>query len=241
MKTCSTFLAALVATVVVSASASSTWAQELYTTQNDFAASISGSGAAITVGPPGAAGDTDLSPINGIGNNTNPGGVGTPGALFTQVNTLGFDQVNFGDESSNAAFLSAVKSNTLLTFDYTLPQTLTTGASGYFQITGVFNWTGGFQQFNNNSFFNAAALMAGTHTVTMDYSALQAGLPSGPGAGVTYFQLELVENSGGSLTPATPFTVYIDNIRLGAVPEPASLALLASGGLGLIGIAIRRR
>src|ERR1700733_3938148 len=154
-------------------------AQELYTTQDDFAASISGSGAAVTVGPPGIAGDTDLSPINGIGNNTNPGGVGTPGALFTQVNTLGFDQVNFGDESANAAFLSAVKSNTLLTFDYTLPQTLTTGANGYFQITGVFNWTGGFQQFNNNAFFTAATLMAGTHTVTMDYSALQAGLPSG--------------------------------------------------------------
>ncbi|MFZ1009685.1 MAG: PEP-CTERM sorting domain-containing protein [Candidatus Sulfotelmatobacter sp.] len=217
-------------------------AQELYTTQNDFAAAFSNSGAAVTVGPPGVAGDSDLSPINGIGNNTNPGGVGTPGALFTQVNTLGFDQVNFGDESTNAAFLSAVKTNTLLTFDYTLPQTLTTGANGYFQITGVWNWTGGFQQFNNNAFFTATTLTAGTYTVTMDYSALQAGLPSGPGGGLTYFQLELVENCGGSLTPATPFTVYIDNIRLGAAtPEPASLALLASGSLGLLGFAYRRR
>jgi len=198
-------------------------AQVLYTTQQDFAAATSANGTDITVGPPGATGDTDFSNINGLANTTSPGGIGTPGALFLQQNVLGYKQANLGDEASNAAFLAALKSHDQLSLDYTLPQDIVRGSGGYFEIWGVFNWSGGYQQFNNVPFFSTSAnLLAGTHTVTLDYSALVAGLPTTqPG----YFQLFLVLNSGGTLTPPSSIQVYIDNIR--AVPEPASLILMS--------------
>jgi hypothetical protein len=207
----------------------------LYTTQQDFAPATTASGATITVGPPGVTGDTDGSAVNGIANTTSPGGAGTAGALFLQANSLGYEQVNLGDEAANANFLAALKSHDQLSLDYTLPQTLTTGANGYFQIQFVFNWTGGYQGFNNNAFFNGANLAAGSHTVTFDYSALGAGLPTTP---PSYFQLFLILNSGGSLTPGANVQVYVDHIV--AVPEPASLTLLGLGALVFVARRARR-
>jgi len=128
-------------------------AQVLYTTQQDFSSAASASGANITVGPPGVVGDTDFSAINGLANNSNPGGLGTPGALFLQENVLGYQQANLGDEAGNAAFLGALKNHTQLSLDYTLPQDIVKGSGGYFEIWGVFNWSGGYQQFNNVPFF----------------------------------------------------------------------------------------
>jgi hypothetical protein len=208
----------------------------LYTTQQDFAPATTASGTTITVGPPGTTGDTDGSTINGVANTTNPGGVGTAGALFLQANTLGYEQVNLGDEAANANFLAALKNHDQLSLDYTLPQTLTTGANGYFQISFVFNWTGGYQGFNNNAFFNGANLSAGSHTVKYDYSALGAGLPT---TQPSYFQLFLILNSGGSLTPAADVQVYVDNIV--AVPEPTALTLLGLGIPALTFVARRAR
>ena len=208
----------------------------LYTTQQDFAAATSANGTDITVGPPGVTGDTDGSTINGLANLVNPGGAGTAGALFLQQNVLGYKQANLGDEAANAAFLAALKGHTQLSFDYTLPQDIVRGNGGYFEIWGVFNWSGGYQTFNNNAFFGSSAnLLTGTHSVTLDYSALQGGLPTTqPG----YFQLFLVLNSGGTLTPPANIQVYVDNIR--AVPEPSS-AMLAGLGISALCVAARRR
>ena len=211
-------------------------ASVLYTTQEDFLSATSASSTNVTVGPPWTTGDSDLSTINGLGNTTNPGGAGTAGALFVQQNVLGYEQVNLGDEAANANFLAALKNNNQLSMTYTLPQTLTTGANGYFQLSWVFNWTGGYQGFNNNSFFNGANLTAGTHTVTFDYSSLQAGLPT---TQPTYFQLFLIANSGGSLSPAAPVPFYIDDIEV--VPEPASLTLLLGLGIPALLVVARRR
>jgi hypothetical protein len=211
-------------------------AQVLFTTQQDFAAATTASGANITVGPPGVTGDTDGSTINGLANLASPGGAGTAGALFLQENTLGYQQANLGDQASNAGFLAALKSHNQLSLDYTLPTDIVRGSGGYFEIWGVFNWSGGYQQFNNVPFFSTSAnLLAGSHTVTLDYSALQAGLPtSQPG----YFQMFLVINSGGTLTPPSNIQVYVDNIR--AVPEPSS-AMLAGLGISAVCVAARRR
>jgi hypothetical protein len=209
----------------------------LYTTQQDFTPAVAVD-TGIVVGPPGVAGDSDGSTTNGIGNTTNPGGAGTAGALFLRQDQLGYKQLNLGDEATNAAFLSALKNNTKLALDYTLAQDLATAPNGYFQLLGVFNFTGNYLGFNNNAYFGGTNLLAGTHTVVYDYSAHQAALPAGPSGALTYFQLFLVLNSGGSLNPATNIQLYVDNIRL--VPEPGSLMLTGLTAPALL-LGLRRR
>jgi hypothetical protein len=211
--------------------------QVLYTTQDDFGAATSASGANITVGPPSASHDSDGSAVNGLGNGSTPGGAGTPGSLFLQENVLGYQQANLGNNAANPGFLAALKGNTGLSLDYFLPQDIVRGSGGYFEIWAVFNWSGGYQQINNIPFFSDSNnLLAGQHTVTFDYSALQAGLPtSQPG----YFQMFLVLNSGGTLTPPNNIQVYVDNIRAIQVPEPTTFALLGLGAAAFL--ALRRR
>jgi PEP-CTERM motif len=219
---------------LIGACALTSQAQVLYTTQQDFSAATSASGANITVGPPVGAPDTDGSGINGL---ASPAGPGTPGSLYLVENVLGYQQANLGGQAGNAAFLAALKGHTMLSLDYVLPQDIVRGSGGYFEIWMVFNWSGGYQQINNNAFFGSSAnLLAGTHTVTYDYSALQPGLPtSAPG----YFEVFVVLNSGGTLTPASNIPVYIDNITaFQAVPEPATFTLV---GLGALGVMMLRR
>lgn len=204
----------------------------LYTTQEDFAAASTASGAAITVGPPGATGDSDGSAVNGLANAIP--GVGTPGALFLQQNTNGYQQANLGNQNGNAALIAAVKANNKLVLDYTLPNDV--GPLGYFEIQAVWNSQGGgYLGFNNNPHFTAANLTAGTHTVTLDYSAQQAGLPADPVSAGNWYELFIVLNSGGVNVPQA---VYVDNIRV--VPEPASLGL-AGLAIPALGVLVRKR
>jgi hypothetical protein len=214
---------------VLSAASLTASAQVLFTTQNDFAGWNGGG----VVGPV-ATPDADGSTINGLGNTTAPGGTGTAGSLSVFNATTGWNTPQSQDEQNNAGFLAALKANTLLTLTYTLTSDIQTGANGYWQLIPVFNWTGGYNQVHNDSFFAGANLTAGTHTVTYDYSSYQAGLPtSAPG----YFQLVVVANSGGSLTGGYQ-QWYLDNIQVSTVPEPTSFAL---AGLGAAALLIFRR
>ena len=222
----------------------SAFAVTLYTTQTDFSNAASQNGPNITVGPPGTQGDSDSSITNGLA--TAAGGTDTAGALPLTQNVTGYNQASLGDESGNQAFLNAIANNNTLSLDYYLPQTITLGSTSgnYFQIWAVLNWSGGYQQVNNNNAFDATGLTAGQHTVSFDYSKFVAGLQTILTTKPSYFQLFLVLNSGGvqgDLATPEVGTVDIDNIQVSTVPEPASLALLAAGGLSLTGFAFWRK
>jgi len=205
----------------------------LYTTQTDFS-NTTGGGAATAA--PGTQGDVDGSTTNGLA--TLGGGTGPAGALDMDQTGTGYNQVNLGDESSNQPFLNAVADNTTLNLWYYLPQTITLASTGsnYFQIIPVWNWTGGYQQMSNNAVFDSAGLTAGFHEVSYDYSAYSASLQSILTTKPSYFQLLLAINSGGSQANGSPETGIIDadDISVGALPEPATLGLLAFAGVGLL-------
>src|SRR5262249_13947326 len=55
-------------------------------------------------------------------------------------------------------------------------------------------------------------------------------------AGETFFRFGLIVNGDGAQAK-----VYFDNVKLSLVPEPGCLTLVGIGGVGLIGVAARRR
>jgi hypothetical protein len=234
MRIRSSILAGLVATGLVLAGATSALAQELYTTVEDFTGWSDNSGGIYFTPTPTSAFSTDTgasASINGLGNPSNAGGAGTSGSI-TETRVGGGNYNYFYSQgASSAAFLAALgtsnnggagytASSGVIEFDYVPP----TGAGTYFQLGIVLNYNSNFGQF-----FGGAPVNNGTY-FTQDVPYTISSTTS-----ANYFQLGLIWNSdypNGS-------TITVDNIHV--VPEPASLALLGFGGLGLIGAAIRRR
>jgi hypothetical protein len=216
---------------VLSAASLTASAQVLFTTQDDFTP-WTGSGSVAA----GAAGDADLSTINGLGNLTAPGGTGTAGALGISGQALGWNPAQSQSEENNAAFIAALWNNNELSLTYTLTASMTTAPDGYWQLVPVFNNNQGYAQLNNPNFFSVAngTLSAGTHTVTYSYTPSSSILPTVAGQD-TYFQLLVVKNSGGSLVGGDQ-QWYLDNIQV--VPEPATFAL---AGLSAVTLLIFRR
>lgn len=103
---------------------------------------------------------------------------------------------------------------------------------------GVGAWANALLSFNDadgwRQLANAVDIptSVGTHTVAIDYSEL--AMPNY--AGGNWFKYSFSVN--GPATAASPLTIYVDNIRVESVPEPASMAAL---GLGVAAIVRKRR
>jgi hypothetical protein len=229
-------LSAIAATATLSATA-----QQLFVTEDDWTGWNAVSAGSVTysyvASPSGSGGDTGIS-INGLGNTGQyvgsdaggAGNAGTAGVLGLQNASLGWNVAQSQNEQNNQAFLNALWGGDELVITYTLTQTMTTGANGYWQLVPIFNDNQGYNEMNNAGFFTSSALSAGTYTVTYDYTPSTSILPTTAGQD-SYFQLLISANSGGSLMNGTqPY--YIDDIQV--VPEPTTLALAGLGGLSLL-------
>jgi hypothetical protein len=206
------------------------FAQELFTTQEDFTGWSDNSGN-VNFTQTTTAFSTDSSTTNALGNTTAPGGSGSLGSMtVTRVGGGNYGFFYSAGEQSNAGFLSALgtvnnggngysASTVTVEFDYVPP-----AAGTYFGLGIVLNYNSNFGQF-----FGGAAVNNGTY-FTQDVPITINATGSS-----NYFQFGFIFNSDAP--NGSSFTV--DNVRV--VPEPATLSLLGLGGCGLIGMAIRRR
>lgn len=234
MKIRSRFLATLVALGMISAGVGSAFAQELFTTQEDFAPpGWSDNNALVNYFTITTSGfSTDSSTTNGLGNTSNAGGAGTLGSMTV---TVGPNAGTYGffyspGEQGNAAFLSALgtvnnggagytASSATVEFDFVPPS-----AGTYFSLGIVLNYNDNFGQFFGGSAVNNGGFSTQDVPITINATGSS-----------NYFQFGFIFNSDA---PAgSVFT--IDNVHV--VPEPATLSLLGLGACGLIGMAIRRR
>lgn len=214
------FALALVCALGMSASADTT----LFTTQEDFTAGWSNNGQFAFA--PGAT-SLDGSAVNGAGNTSNPGSAGTSGSLSVTWLSGSYNYSNGPGENGNSAFLSALGTSAngglgysaasgVIKLDYTKPPP---GTGNYFQLGLLFNYDSNFGQYFGTEVDN----LDGTFTASIPYTVNAT-------SSTNYFQFALIYNS--NYNTATPFTV--DNIRVAAVPEPASMGLLSIGGIALI-------
>ncbi|HUJ71596.1 MAG TPA: proprotein convertase P-domain-containing protein [Verrucomicrobiae bacterium] len=197
------------------------FAQELYTTTNDFFQWQAGSGfPEFQV----ASQDSDGSIVNGIGNTNFPGGAGGGGALAVQWPQGGPTYAytaNTAGEQGRTNFIAALEqTNKVFTFDYTTPGTNGT----YFQLGIVVNCEGRFDQLFPTS---TTSLGGGWTRATIDWSGEATNLINQQSINTSntfsYFQLILIYNSDHANT--TPF--YVDNFAI-RNPSPPPVALFTT-------------
>jgi hypothetical protein len=247
MKKLAFLSAGILAFVLQNASATTS----LFTTSDDFSTWNNGWGA-TTVGA-STAWDYDGSAVNGQGNNTSPGGVGTPGSLAINANgsgwTLGAEYYGAG----NPTFMHAIDPGSLAAYNAESPggpanPGITTTFSGILQMvyTVPINEPGGFEldlfyAYDSNGGWGVSTptlVDLGPSTAQDIYSNPQENYLatynySISAGALNYFNLGLIYNPGSSLS-----TFYVDAIT---VPEPGTVALFGLGALGFAFLARRRR
>jgi hypothetical protein len=215
----------LVAGVVLLGGRMATADTTLFTTVDDFSG-WGNNGNANEILAVQAAPDSDGSAVNGLGNTTTgPGNAGTPGSLDVAQAAGTFNYFYSQGEQGNAGFLAALGGSGTLAFDYQVPADM---GGNYFQLGMVVNSSATFYQN-----FGSAPINDGNGWFTQDISYT---FPTS--ASYSYFQLGLIFNSNYDTSGPTSFPV--DNIRVVAVPEPASIGALGSG-LAMLTLRRRRR
>jgi hypothetical protein len=206
---------------------------DLFTTVSDF--NQWGHAPDVNIGS--TAFDYDLAPVNGLGNTTAAGAVDTPGSLLISLSNPGnnyqFPAFSPG-EQNNQGFLSALDPGAVagaslvgtsgnLIMTYTTPNN---NGGSYYQLGVVLNYDNNFGQFFGSTLSTGVVDGLPTTTVSIPYTVNATSL--------SYFQLGIIYNSNyGATTP-----IYVDDIEVQSVPEPASIGML---GAGVALLTLRRR
>jgi hypothetical protein len=233
---------------------------DLFTTTSDFTGwspDTNGKGVATASS---TAYDWDLDTVNGLGNNPgnsggsiNPGGISPAGALQITANgNMGFSSLAFSPgEAYNPFFMTAIDPGSTAAFQppgfstgntvahsgtllltYSVP-TFSAGGpgnGGYYELGLIFNYDNNFNfLYGPNGGVNDGTVDGyTTFTETIPYTINPTSL--------SFFNLGIAVNADGAATPSSP--IYVDDIELQSVPEPASIGML---GAGLTLLTFRRR
>lgn len=154
-------------------------------------------------------------------------------------------QLNIQDNAAMWAELqSAVVNGGTLSFDIIVNEADVdySSAPTWFETVSIFNSNGGWDQEINAYGLGSGdwPLSGGQFTGTTEIAILPGSATSDGNlqTDVTGFWTHLhlgLNNDGGAINEAT---VYLDNLRISAVPEPGSACIL---GVLVVGIALRRR
>jgi hypothetical protein len=206
----------------------------LFTTTNDFASFGGGS--------PLLSSDyySDNSAVNGVGNAANAGGAGGIGSLQLTISG-GWGGISSAGVEANQGFLSAFDPGaiaawsagsgwgpgTLVAFSGNLSfDVYRANLADWNDFGLILNYNGNWGAFWPSS----AADFAGADGRTWTHYEIPYTV-NAVGTGLTYFGFELARSAGGNILNQT---IYVDNIQVAAVPEPAAMAMLAIGGVALV-------